>query len=243
LIMRGHSAVQNICALKRSQARGLRNFLLTRVTAACEAPAQVRVREATSRWLMSPLRLPRQSQIFARVITASLFLALIGVNVLLQMRAHALAMRVAYLEQIRGPVAGAPLTDLTGTDLDGHPKIVSFANLDSPSLALVYSPSCPYCERNLLQWKELIAAVGKAHIVLIDASGQMNRADVDHLNLLNLPGTATLIRLSNTSRLENNLLLTPATIAVASNGIVRYTALGILDRRSLLALHRSIAQP
>jgi thiol-disulfide isomerase/thioredoxin len=126
--------------------------------------------------------------------------------------------------------------DLVGTDLNGQPSKVSFAKLGKPSLALVYSPSCGYCAKNLPQWQRLAADERAVNLVLIDVSGQMTQSDLEHLGL---PAHATVIRLSSQSRLENNLLLTPATISVANDGIVRYTALGVLDSGTIFALHRS----
>ena len=180
---------------------------------------------------------PSSLRTLAGVVFPIIVLCLVVVNVGLQLRARALRARVVYLEQTRGPRQGETMPDLAGTDLDGHPLTISFASSDRPSLLLVYSPQCPYCEKNLAQWHSLLSDRLTSSVFLLDVSGHMTRQDAGKMNLPVLSG---LIRLSNSSRLESNLSVTPTTVVISRDGLVKYAALGVLDKQALNALRASL---
>jgi peroxiredoxin len=132
---------------------------------------------------------------------------------------------------------GAKIDHLSGLNFDNNPLIV-----DSGSEALVllvYSPMCPYCERNWPAWQRAISSFAEkgTRFVSIDVSGTATSA------FLRSKGVSSLTafhRIDNATIKKLKITATPETILIDRNGSVKDVWLGVLDSDDSAQLSREM---
>src|ERR1700720_3068916 len=155
--------------------------------------------------------------------TISTFLvgALLALSVLLNV---ALARKVAFLRAENSFMAnstrlqvGATVPPLTGYSVDGSPLAVRFGDVRVPTVLYVFSPQCGWCEKNLENFRSLIAQAGTGYRVVGLSMTRQNLKSYLSTERLTLP---VLADVDATVVAAYQLSGTPTTIVISPEGRV-----------------------
>ena len=153
------------------------------------------------------------------ILTVLLILS-VGLNVLLSQKVREVTevsrlLRLKLEAPVLGPGAKAP--EFSAHELDGHEKLLSYAEVDVPTVLYVFTPDCHWCARNL----ENIRSV-------VDGAGNRFRFFGVSLTDKDLPAYLTQNKLpfhvyqtpSEEVRIAYGFNSTPSTIVVSPSGSV-----------------------
>lgn len=133
-----------------------------------------------------------------------------------------LAVKLMSLERSLYPVprirVGALLEDVTGTDPNGLPLTIHFADSKKPTVLLILRPGCQWCDRNMPNWKALIQEKGRDfQFVAVSLSGIGFK---EYLETKGLAVSGVFASKEKNPTLKD-ITGTPQTIVVGPDGIVR----------------------
>lgn len=87
------------------------------------------------------------------IILTALLMISVTLNLLLAQKSQRLEKQLnrdlAIIEQAEGVLPDTVVPPLEVIDMAGQPVIISFAEIKSPTVLYVFSPSCNWCDRNL----------------------------------------------------------------------------------------------
>jgi peroxiredoxin len=138
------------------------------------------------------------------------------------------------LSRLRRPylAVGAEVPAFGGHGLDKEEHRFTFSPGSAPLLLMVYSPACEYCERNVDNWRRVLAAADprRLRIVEVDMSSSGQPP-------LLLSEKATIIAKPDPSSARAySLWLTPQTVLVDGSGRVRGIWTGVMTNREVQTL-------
>lgn len=137
------------------------------------------------------------------------------------------------VERLTQPTVGVKLPTLAGYRPDGSQTELSFASEHRGTLVLVFSRTCPACDRIWPLWQSAIRRIdaSKLRVAFIDLStnpdsGYLSSHGVDATALVSRPDPAT-------AYLIYRLRSTPQTILTSPSGRVKRVWIGTLAGRRL----------
>jgi hypothetical protein len=110
---------------------------------------------------------------------------------------------------------GAAVPPLPVTSLDGRPQTVSYEG--QPTVLYVFSPTCPWCRRNIPNLKQLVQSAGARYRFIGLSLDDKGLAAYVTENQLPMP---VYTKISDESRAQYRLGGVPQTIVVSSRGTV-----------------------
>ena len=117
-----------------------------------------------------------------------------------------------------GPPVGSKISALHGTTVLGKAVTLDLSNRTQGALLLILSPSCPHCNANLKNWRNLMPMVRPDSVFLVDVS---ETADERYLKSIAMPSEVGLMRLTLQERSLYSVTLTPMTIWIGPHGFVK----------------------
>jgi peroxiredoxin len=112
-------------------------------------------------------------------------------------------------------VKGTVAPPLVVKRLDGQQAVVSYQDQDQPTVLYVFTPSCPWCTRNLGNLRALVAQENKEYHFVGLALSEEGLAEYVAKSGLNFPVYSAL---SPEARAAYKLSVTPQTIVVSRDG-------------------------
>ena len=126
----------------------------------------------------------------------------------------------------------ASFCDLKGRKVDGSAVRISPANRKSPTIFLIFSPSCPFCRLNLHNWRQLQNEY-PSEIVWVDLSG---RATSQYFSAEALPPPASVVILDELSAGQQAIDATPTTIVMDRSCAVKWLRQGVIPEHEMAEL-------
>jgi peroxiredoxin len=159
---------------------------------------------------------------------SALLLISISVNGLLAWRLQSILHSRVIAESSRILQIGATASPFAARGLDGRMVMVTYAHLSKPTVLYVYTPTCPWCVRNLENLKALIRAKESEYRFLgISLSSEgLQQYLAEHA--LELP---TFTGLSEEVQKTYKLQGTPETIVISPEGRVLQNWMGAYSGR------------
>ena len=186
--------------------------------------------------MLSDVSVNEKSYLRIALVTCLTFSALLlGINFWLLHENAQLRLHNANLSSADGPVIGSHISTLQGSDLSKRPITLDLAHRNSPTLLLVFSPTCPYCRKNLPNWLNVLNDSPAANVVYVDLTGSVTPA---YFSQTKLPLRGIPIHLLAEEGILHNLKVTPTTVVVDRNGIVKGSWAGVLSLSQQIELER-----
>ena len=162
----------------------------------------------------------------ALAVCLTLSVILIASNLLLQRENARLRLHNENLSSADGPVIGSHISSLEGDDLSKHKIKLDLKHQSNPTLLLVFSPTCRYCKANLPTWLHILQNAPSVNTVYVDLAGTANQA---YFSQSKLPSRGIPIHLVPEESILHNLKVTPTTVVLDRNGIVKGSWAGVLS--------------
>jgi peroxiredoxin len=177
-----------------------------------------------------PARMPK--------LALTLILALGILNILLLMQNLSLRRQVNSAGRIDASAnalnAGEFVKPITGTDLNGQPYQLQYANDGRKQLLMFFSPSCPYCVAQGPIWRDVLNRIDSSRFKVVGIVGDReDKLEVtNHANVLGYFETRVvlpIVTVSNEALANYKLTATPTTLLIDSNGRVEHAWVGKWD--------------
>jgi peroxiredoxin len=177
-----------------------------------------------------PARMPK--------LALTLILALGILNILLLMQNLSLRRQVNSAGRIDASAnalnAGEFVKPITGTDLNGQPYQLQYANDGRKQLLMFFSPSCPYCVAQGPIWRDVLNRIDSSRFKVVGIVGDReDKLEVtNHANVLGYFKTRVvlpIVTVSNEALANYKLTATPTTLLIDSNGRVEHAWVGKWD--------------
>lgn len=135
---------------------------------------------------------------------------------------------------------GKEIRTISGIGFDNAPISID-TSTQKATVLMVYSPVCPYCERNWPNWSSLTKPVQneKVNFVAVDITG---KATPEFLTKKHMARIRSLHRMDPRELVDLNLMETPETILIGADSKVKKTWYGVLSEDNLTELNRMISQ-
>lgn len=129
---------------------------------------------------------------------------------------------------------GELVTPITGTDLNGQPYQVQYANNERKQLLIFFSPSCPYCVEQGPIWRDVLNRIDSSRFNVVGIVGDReDKLEVTkHANVLGYFKTRIalpIVTVSDETLANYKLTATPTTLLIDSNGRVEHAWVGKWD--------------
>lgn len=129
---------------------------------------------------------------------------------------------------------GEWVTPITGTDLNGQPYQVQYANNERKQLLIFFSPSCPYCVEQGPIWRDVLNRIDSSRFNVVGIVGDReDKLEVTkHANVLGYFKTRIalpIVTVSDETLANYKLTATPTTLLIDSNGRVEHAWVGKWD--------------
>lgn len=159
-------------------------------------------------------------------------LVLLAANIALIRQNSQLKARLALPAPQLQATQGAQMPDLRGFDLAGKPVEVLYGKDPRKVLVLVYSPTCPFCDKNWPNWQAMIASLDRSAVrtVAVDVTSTSTEAFLQQHQLAGLP---VFQKVDPQAAVNYRFQLTPQTILVDSTGKVEKVWTGVLNDSNL----------
>jgi peroxiredoxin len=130
--------------------------------------------------------------------------------------------------------AGEFVKPITGTDLNGQPYQLQYANDGRKQLLMFFSPSCPYCVAQGPIWRDVLNRIDSSRFKVVGIVGDReDKLEVtNHANVLGYFKTRVvlpIVTVSNEALANYKLTATPTTLLIDSNGRVEHAWVGKWD--------------
>ena len=136
-------------------------------------------------------------------------------------------------QQHQSPLVGAAIHALHGRNFSNEEVLLDLSHRKSRTLLLITSPVCPFCRVNFHNWREVLRGVPKDEVVWVDVTG---KADTQYRTLFGIPSEATFVRLLPDDVNLENLSVTPTTLLLDANGVVRWEWSGMMGEEQVVQL-------
>jgi len=132
---------------------------------------------------------------------------------------------------------GAQMPDLRGLDFAGKPVEVLYGKDPRKVLVLVYSPTCPFCDRNWPEWQAMLTSLDRSAVrtVAVDVSSSSSEVFIKQHKLAGLP---VFQKVDPQATVNYRFQLTPQTILVDSTGKVEKVWSGVLNDSNLTEIQQ-----
>jgi thiol-disulfide isomerase/thioredoxin len=139
-----------------------------------------------------------------------------------------------------GLPAGKEVKAISGVGFNGEPLSFSTSG-GHATLLMVYSPVCPYCERNWPNWSSLVntAHYNNVNFLAVDLT---EKAPPDFLVKKNMAHTTAIHRMDPQEIVDLNLMLTPETVLVGQDSKIKKAWYGVLSRADLAELNKMLSE-
>lgn len=128
----------------------------------------------------------------------------------------------------RAPLALVP-DAVDTTDLEGTAAPLATRDVERPTLLLVFSTECPFCERNMPEWRSLVGSLRELGAEGPDIIALSLSSAADSTEFLSAHGVEVPVRLIDDDALEDlGLMGTPATVGVRPGAATLDTWIGLL---------------
>ena len=168
-------------------------------------------------------------------LLSTLCICLLYTNVRLTATAKQLEAREQSVNTGKGPVVGSHIRSLGNTStlipssLGDHGALGSFV--------LVFSPDCRYCKANVSNWNTLTKKHPDLQVLIADLTGDPQKRG---LTGMAIPSNAVMVTLKSADQILYNLRVTPTTLILDRNGIVKGSWAGILSSADLTQMEASV---
>ena len=161
-------------------------------------------------------------------------------NVLLAMQNNRLKIMSAKPERKLEIETGTMVPPLEGIDLHGVKQRLSYGQDERKTLFLVFSPNCGACKENMPNWELMLKQIKEKQLRIValslDPSGVNN-----YISRYNLEGITVMSELEPRSRVAYNLVVSPQTILVDSEGRVEKVWTGVIEDKQKQDLEQTLA--
>jgi peroxiredoxin len=136
-------------------------------------------------------------------------------------------LATAHLSSLQ-PRVGAVVSSLSGLDVDGNKISVAFGQDPRKTVLFIFSLSCGVCQENWPAWQRVMKGLDRRafRLVCVDLSSQVTQ---DYVTQHDLNGVPVVAQLDPGDLIRYSLRLTPQTIVVARNGVIRRVWTGLLE--------------
>jgi hypothetical protein len=171
---------------------------------------------------------------------------MIAVNVLLVTENRRLARALESSELARRALSevsrGNVVPAIQGRNADGEPMTAEYAGDRRRTLLLVFSSTCPVCEENWPNWRELVVGLDE-RLVRIVAVDLPSRAPASYLDRHGIRRDWLVRNLNERTVAAYKLNLVPQTIMIGPGGRVEDVVTGVLTDSQVDKLRRTMTQP
>ncbi len=161
-------------------------------------------------------------------------LTLLGFTISLQRHNRRLVLQLQAMSAADGPTVGSHISILHGQSISHKEVEFNTSTNRKQTLLLVFSPSCPYCKRNLPSWQQILTHISGVDVVYLDLSGSITST---YLANSGLPQTFPLVTLAPEERLLYNLRVTPTTVLLNPSGGVQGKWVGVMSSTEIAELY------
>lgn len=148
------------------------------------------------------------------------------------------SLRAVGAQRITGTPPGKVVTEISGLDFSDRPITIN-TSTKKATILLIYSPTCPYCEKNWPAWSALINRISDQDIdfVTVDVTSQ---ASSDFLATKH-PGRAYAIHRMNPREIVDlNLALTPETVVIGRDSKIQRVWAGPLSADDIASITKLV---
>ena len=134
---------------------------------------------------------------------------------------------------------GDLVSAVTATDLNGRPYQLNYKKDGRQRLLLFFSPSCPYCEQQSPQWRDLLDKVDSNRFLVVGiVSDREDKSSVStHVEQAGYSRTKTPLTIAffdNEMLGSYKLTATPTTLLINEDGKVEHAWVGKWDENSAI---------
>jgi hypothetical protein len=173
-------------------------------------------------------------------VSVLLVLAVLVLNVALILQNRKLKQAASAPPQGLVPTVGSMVKRLEGTRLNGSHFAVPFDHDSAPTLLLVFSVNCHFCDLNWSRWTSLAQSLQgrRVRIVYVNHNSPLT---TDYLQLHGVFEGQVYNQLDPKYEVALNLRVTPLTVLLDANGRVENVWAGVLDEADFSHLQSAIA--
>jgi len=171
-------------------------------------------------------------------------LVLVACNLLLIRQNSQLRGLVQDLEAEQRIQVGDKLSSFKGSDLEGKPTEVRFAENNLKKIVLFSSISCPFCKKQNPNWNQLIQQIDRRKYEVVelfrDREAHDQVAAYLKANGFGNEDSAKVFLIADSLLQGKKLNSTPITLIVGENGVVERAWFGLWDKSAIADVNSSL---